>query len=75
MSSLLARWVESSLRLFFPTRMALFGRVAVCGAISQYNATEPAKGMYANSSNLLKVPMLILIIVMKNICAMHTKLA
>ena len=27
--------------------MALFGRVAVCGATSQYNATEPAKGMYA----------------------------
>ena len=25
--------------------MALFGRVAVCGAIPQYNATEPAKGI------------------------------
>ena len=40
------------------SNMALFGRVAVCGAISQYNATEPAKGIYAN---------------VENVCAMHTK--
>ena len=40
------------------SNMALFGRVAVCGAISQYNATEPAKGMYTN---------------VENVCAMHTK--
>ena len=31
--------------------MALFGRVAVCGAISQYNASEAAKGITLNTRN------------------------
>ena len=61
MSSLFARWVESSLRLVLPTWLCLEEWLCV--------------GPYHNTmqQNLLKVPMLMPITIMKNTCTMHTK--